>query len=188
MQRRNVDLPEPDGPTSTSTCPLATSRVMPLSTLSAPKFLQTRFGLDHRQVVGGGHGIAAPPIICALASASSCLVVSLRDDAAGEVALQVVLADHQDAGDHQVPGRRDQQQRNRLEVASGDLAGGDAVQVEREGTAVTSDVVFSMLITSLPVGGMITRIACGSTVRRIVMRPRHAQRGRRLRLALPARN
>ena len=36
------------------------------------------------------------------------------------------------------------------------------------GTAVTSDVVFSMLMTSLPVGGMITRIACGSTVRRIV--------------------
>ena len=27
------------------------------------------------------------------------------------------------------------------------------------GTAVTSDVVFSMLMTSLPVGGMITRIA-----------------------------
>ena len=28
-----------------------------------------------------------------------------------------------------------------------------------KGTAVTSDVVFSMLMTSLPVGGMITRIA-----------------------------
>ena len=38
-----------------------------------------------------------------------------------------------------------------------------------KGTAVTSDVVFSMLMTSLPVGGMITRIACGSTVRRIVI-------------------
>ena len=37
------------------------------------------------------------------------------------------------------------------------------------GTAVTSDVVFSMLMTSLPVGGMITRIACGSTVRRIAI-------------------
>ena len=34
---------------------------------------------------------------------------------------------------------------------------------------MTSDVVFSMLMTSLPVGGMITRIACGSTVRRIVI-------------------
>ena len=38
------------------------------------------------------------------------------------------------------------------------------------GTAVTSDVVFSMLMTSLPVGGMITRIACGNTVRRMVIR------------------
>ena len=31
-----------------------------------------------------------------------------------------------------------------------------------KGTAVTSDVVFSMLMTSLPVGGMITRIAWGA--------------------------
>src|ERR1700759_2534630 len=38
-----------------------------------------------------------------------------------------------------------------------------------KGTAVTSDVVFSMLMNSLPVGGMMTRIACGNTVRRIVI-------------------
>src|ERR1700754_1744332 len=37
------------------------------------------------------------------------------------------------------------------------------------GTTVTSDVVFNMLMTSLPVGGMITRIAWGTTVRRIVI-------------------
>lgn len=36
------------------------------------------------------------------------------------------------------------------------------------GTAVTSDVVFSIEMTSLPVGGMITRIDCGITMRRIV--------------------
>src|ERR1700759_1034378 len=36
------------------------------------------------------------------------------------------------------------------------------------GTAVTRDVVFSMLMTSFPVGGMSTRMACGSTVRRMV--------------------
>ena len=34
---------------------------------------------------------------------------------------------------------------------------------------MTNDVVFSMLMSSLPVGGIITRIACGSTVRRIVI-------------------
>ena len=43
------------------------------------------------------------------------------------------------------------------------------------GTAVTSDVVFSIEITSLPVGGMMMRIACGITILRIVLpqvRPR----------------
>ena len=36
------------------------------------------------------------------------------------------------------------------------------------GTAVTSEVVFSIEMTSLPVGGMITRIDCGRMIRRIV--------------------
>ena len=36
------------------------------------------------------------------------------------------------------------------------------------GRAVTSEVVLSIEISSLPVGGMITRIACGSTIRRMV--------------------
>ena len=38
------------------------------------------------------------------------------------------------------------------------------------GTAVTSDVVFNIEMISLPVGGMITRIACGSTTLPIVRR------------------
>ncbi len=36
------------------------------------------------------------------------------------------------------------------------------------GTAVTSDVVFSIEMTSLPVGGMMMRIDCGMTMRHIV--------------------
>lgn len=36
-------------------------------------------------------------------------------------------------------------------------------------TTDTSEVVFSMLMTSLPVGGTITRIACGITIRRRVL-------------------
>ena len=36
------------------------------------------------------------------------------------------------------------------------------------GTAISSEVSFSIAIVSLPVGGMMTRIACGSTIRRIV--------------------
>ena len=41
-----------------------------------------------------------------------------------------------------------------------------------------------MLMNSLPVGGTITRIACGSTIRRMVLRVGHAERVRRLGLAL----
>ena len=52
------------------------------------------------------------------------------------------------------------------------------------GTAVTSEVVLSMLITSLPVGGMITRIACGNTFRRIVCAHDMPERDRGLGLAL----
>ena len=36
------------------------------------------------------------------------------------------------------------------------------------GTATASDVVLSWPMNSFPVGGMITRIACGNTVRRMV--------------------
>ena len=47
-----------------------------------------------------------------------------------------------------------------------------------------SDVVLSIEIVSLPVGGMITRIAWGSTMRRIVCRRVMPERLRRLGLAL----
>ena len=33
---------------------------------------------------------------------------------------------------------------------------------------LTSEVVFSIEMVSLPVGGMITRMACGSTIRRMI--------------------
>ena len=41
MQRRNVDLPEPDGPMTHITSPRWTVRSMPLSTSSRPKRLCT---------------------------------------------------------------------------------------------------------------------------------------------------
>ena len=41
MVRHNVDLPEPDGPSTTITCPRSTSRLMSLSTCRAPKCLLT---------------------------------------------------------------------------------------------------------------------------------------------------
>ena len=41
MQRRNVDLPEPDGPSRHTTCPRSTDMVMPFSTSRLPKRLCT---------------------------------------------------------------------------------------------------------------------------------------------------
>src|SRR4051794_5917200 len=41
MVRSSVDLPDPDGPSTTVTSPVATRRSMPLSTSSAPKLLRT---------------------------------------------------------------------------------------------------------------------------------------------------
>ncbi|CFO07572.1 Uncharacterised protein [Bordetella pertussis] len=41
MQRRKVDLPEPDGPTTTTTSPASISSVMPSSTVESPNFLVT---------------------------------------------------------------------------------------------------------------------------------------------------
>ena len=78
MQRRNVDLPEPDGPTMHSTWPLPTSSVTPLRTCSAPKLLQTcsAFTIGVMRLASV---LPGAPVPCALASASSCLVVSLRD-------------------------------------------------------------------------------------------------------------
>src|SRR3954470_23788896 len=62
MHRRNVDLPEPDGPTRTSTCPLPISNVTPLSTLSAPKFLHTLSALTIGVLVASATVvIGAPP-------------------------------------------------------------------------------------------------------------------------------
>src|SRR5829696_5137384 len=43
MVRHNVDLPEPDGPNTTMTCPRSTSRLMSLSTCRSPKCLLTPF-------------------------------------------------------------------------------------------------------------------------------------------------
>ena len=41
MQRRNVDLPEPEGPSRQATSPGATSRSMPVSTSIGPNRLVT---------------------------------------------------------------------------------------------------------------------------------------------------
>ena len=68
----------------------------------------------------------------------------------------------------QVPERRDDEQRDRVEDLDRDVARRGCTARSVNGTAVTSEVVFSIEMTSLPVGGMMTRIACGRMTRRIV--------------------
>ena len=55
MQRRNVDLPDPDGPSMHITSPRPTSRSIPLSTSSRPNRLWTPSALT----IGRAHELAA---------------------------------------------------------------------------------------------------------------------------------
>src|SRR5262249_53948321 len=121
MQRRKVDFPEPDGPTRTSTWPVGTSRVIPLSTLSAPKSLQTLSALAiavmGATLLSSSSGAMLRGNTLRLGQRLKLFGRQLSACAARVVPLQVELADHHDAGDRQVPGRRDQQQWDGLELA-----------------------------------------------------------------------
>ncbi|SKZ84800.1 Uncharacterised protein [Mycobacteroides abscessus subsp. abscessus] len=57
--RHNVDLPEPDGPRTTTTCPAGTSRSMSLRTCSSPKCFCT-FLSTIMLVPVAGAGVAGP--------------------------------------------------------------------------------------------------------------------------------
>ena len=123
MQRRKVDLPEPEGPMQ-ARAPRrrATSRSMPLSTSSAAEALVDGLGLDHRDavVVGGLRGSSTAAWTGRLRR-SRCSSVGgggCASEPAAEVALEVVLADRRGS---MVTIRyqmlADEQQRDLLEVA-----------------------------------------------------------------------
>src|SRR6185312_14043116 len=50
----SVDLPQPDGPTSTTNSPELTSRLMPWSTGRAPKFLLRLLRVSDAMVISSG--------------------------------------------------------------------------------------------------------------------------------------
>src|SRR4051812_41676207 len=93
MQRRNVDLPEPDGPITQATSPGCTTRSTPRSTSTRPKLLW----MSTASTIGGVAG----------------LVTGLSPSV---VPLDVALPDRQHRGQRQVPGGRHDEQRDRLEV------------------------------------------------------------------------
>src|ERR1700749_1292055 len=111
MQRRNVDLPDPDGPSRHITSPRLTSRLMPLRTSRRPKRLWTPSALtmssairSHLSPAGQAHPPGAHRRLLGAA------------EAAAVTTLDEVLADIEDAGHHQVPEHGDDQQRDLLVV------------------------------------------------------------------------
>ena len=180
MHRRNVDLPDPDGPIRQNTSPRRTSRSMPLSTSTRPKDLWTPSALHH----AAGHARAprqrrsrAAPCRRAASARPRSAGAAARSAAPGSTARRRAPTS--------APGTR---ARRRTAVGHRwkfwpDVLDRRAAAPSTRSTT-TSEVVFSMLMTSLPVGGTITRIACGSTIRRSVCVRLHAERVRGLGLAL----
>src|SRR5207247_4996363 len=133
MQRRNVLLPEPDGPIMHMTSLGKTSRSMPRRTSSRPKFLWTPSALTigapcmsamltgqhDRYFRGTGRrsmeGHEHPPKPLKWCQRQSAL------RAAAEMALEVVLPDGQDRGHQQIPEARDDEQLQDRVGGGGDL-------------------------------------------------------------------
>ena len=150
-----------------------------LQHLEAPEALVDALGLDHRLA----HHV--PRRIAERRSQRARIVArSARREAAPEAALDEVLPDVEHARHREVPDARDDQQRDRLVVDVVDRAGPRTAARRTTPRRDRSEVFLSIEIVSLPVGGMITRIACGSTIRRMICSRRHAERLRGLGLAL----
>src|SRR5437763_1251368 len=98
MQRRNVDLPEPDGPITTATSPERTVRSMPLSTSRWPKDLCTLSARTIRSSV-----LMDDPSDAGRFDQRRRGLARAGPVPPGEVPLDVVLHDHQDAAQDQVP-------------------------------------------------------------------------------------
>src|SRR3712207_9458551 len=100
MQRRKVDLPEPEAPSRTTTWPGITSMSMPLSTSRWPKRLCTASAFTI--------GVPSPPEVVAAPPPRSVAMSNTLRLCAGpclpaaeplaEVSLDVELAHHQHAG------------------------------------------------------------------------------------------
>src|SRR5436309_3428578 len=123
MQRRKVDLPEPEGPSSTTTELGCTCMSMPLSTSRWPKLLWTASALT----IGGDAswlGTKESTRSDAMRTSSDwrgrARLPSTASEAPAEVPFQVILPDHQHAGHPQVPDAGRDQHREDLEGTRAD--------------------------------------------------------------------
>src|SRR5689334_18956921 len=128
MQRSSVLLPDPDGPIRHTTSPAPTSRSTDLRTWLLPKDFETSSARTMGSAVAVAEGevvMSGGPLLAGELSKGAVEPGHLHGAAtAGEALLEVVLTDTEDARHDQVPDRRDQQQRNGLEVLGVDQLAG----------------------------------------------------------------
>src|SRR5258708_30886866 len=108
MQRRNVDLPDPDGPSRHITSPCSTSRLMPFRTSRRPKRLWTPSAFTISSLISLNVAEAEP-------ARRGGHLLRARE-AAAEPPLEEVLADVQDARHHEIPDARHDQKGDLLVV------------------------------------------------------------------------
>src|SRR2546421_7699357 len=114
MQRRNVDLPEPEAPIMQTTSPGWTSRETPRRTSRRPKRLCTPSALT----IGSALVICSHPVTNqhVLAQSLKRRLRKLPRRAPTKVAFEVVLPEREHCRDDQVPDARHYEQWNRSVV------------------------------------------------------------------------
>src|SRR5690242_20119803 len=112
MQRRNVVLPEPDGPSRHTTSRLLTSRSMPLRTSVPWNALCT--------LTACTSGISPAISVASLGDSGRLRPRRLGAEPTAEASLQEVLADHHDAREDQVVDRGRDEHGERLVRAAAD--------------------------------------------------------------------
>ena len=85
-----------------------------------------------------------------------------------EPSLEPRLERHQDRDDHEVVDERRQQRRRLDERRRRELQRRPSSSCKE--MIAASDVSFSSVMNSLPIGGIAIRIACGTTTRRMMLR------------------
>ena len=204
MQRRNVLLPDPEGPIRHRTSPRPHRQVDALQHLEPPEGLVDGPRLDHGHGVATGAGAgsggrqswgATQGTSASAATGRTRRWSQGRPEplerrgrqgpgrAPGVVALDVVLPDGHHRGEEQVPEAGHERGGARPGSWCWRCSGWPGTG-RPPAITDTSDVVLSIEMVSLPVGGMMTRMAWGRTIRRRVRPLDIPSDGRRLGLAL----
>ena len=140
----SVDLPEPDGPQTTTTSPLATAVVQASSTWKDPYHLLTCL----ISIIGGfGEACIVAPVD-KLAQHAGALFQPLDQPRGGEA-------------DQEIHQRHEQIELHQPAVALADLGG--RAQESVSDSTYTSDVSWNRMMTRVSSAGIMLRKACGST-------------------------